>query len=154
MTTLICTVGLPRSGKSTWTKQMAETYGYPFVNLDSIRLALHGTIFDVNREIEVISIAKIMVKSLVYEGYKVIIIDETNLRRKYRLSWQSFMPNTKAIFKVFNIKKEECIKRAYLSNRKYLLPVIERMNKEYEPLASYEENYDLVGFKPSNDIFY
>lgn len=38
MKKLILTIGLPRSGKSTWAKQQ----GCPVVNPDSIRLALHG----------------------------------------------------------------------------------------------------------------
>jgi len=38
MKILILTVGLPRSGKSTW----AAKKGFPIVSPDAIRLAMHG----------------------------------------------------------------------------------------------------------------
>ena len=41
MKTLILTVGLPRSGKSTWALQQ----GHPVVNRDGIRKALHGEVY-------------------------------------------------------------------------------------------------------------
>jgi predicted kinase len=41
MKILILTVGLPRSGKSSWSRQQT----FPVVNPDSIRLALHGLRF-------------------------------------------------------------------------------------------------------------
>ncbi|KKK82651.1 hypothetical protein LCGC14_2801230, partial [marine sediment metagenome] len=41
MKKLILTVGLPRSGKSTWARKQ----GHPIVNPDSIRLALYGEPF-------------------------------------------------------------------------------------------------------------
>ena len=42
MKEIIVTVGLPRSGKTTWAREQ----GYPIVNPDSIRLSLHGKRFE------------------------------------------------------------------------------------------------------------
>ena len=47
---LICTMGLPRSGKSTWSKKMAQKYGIPIVCPDSIRISLYARDFIVEAE--------------------------------------------------------------------------------------------------------
>ena len=39
---LILTVGLPQSGKSTWSRQYAKEKGIPHVNPDSIRMSFYG----------------------------------------------------------------------------------------------------------------
>ena len=74
--TLILTVGLPRSGKSTWAMQQ----GYPVVNPDSIRLALHGHRFREESEEHVWAIAKTMVNSLFIAGHDKVIVDATNIQ--------------------------------------------------------------------------
>ena len=71
MKVLILTVGLPRSGKSTWAKKQ----GYPIINPDSIRLALHGEHFIEDAEPMVWTIAMYMTKALFLAGHNKIIID-------------------------------------------------------------------------------
>ena len=66
---LFLTVGLPRSGKSTW----ALSQNLPVVSPDAIRLALHGLAFDAKRETEVWDIAMMMVRSLFLAGHKNVI---------------------------------------------------------------------------------
>ncbi len=85
MKTLILTVGLPQSGKSTWARQQ----GLPIVNPDSIRLALHGKPFIGLAEPFVWAIAKVMVRSLFIAGHDDVIVDATNTTRARRDDWKS-----------------------------------------------------------------
>jgi predicted kinase len=121
MNTLILTVGLPRSGKSTW----AKSTGLPIVNPDAIRLALHGHNYITDAEPMVWVIAKYMVRALFLSGHNEVILDATNLTKKRRDEW---IGPWNIEYKLFtHVSKEECIKRAINSNREDLIPVIERM---------------------------
>lgn len=129
---LICTVGLPRSGKSTW----ARSQGYPIVNPDSIRLAIHGQRFVSSAEPLVWATAKIMVRSLFLAGHNTVILDATNTTRNRRQEWISNEWGT--FFKVVHTPREECERRANLENDSEILPVIYRMSKQFEPVESPE----------------
>jgi len=120
------TIGLPRSGKSTWSRKAK----YPIVNRDSIRLALHGQPYISQAEPMVTAIERYMVKSLFYAGHKGVILDATNLKKKYRDAWIS--DEWQIVYKIFNTSKDECIKRAIADGKEYLIPVIERMDEEKE----------------------
>ena len=124
MTTLILTVGYPRSGKSTWARSMR----LPIVNRDSIRLALHGKPYLQEAEDMVTVIQDYMVKSLSLAGHDVIILDATHLDMKYINRWYDKGYDVK--FKVFDTPKLECIKRATKSDKPYLIPIIEKMDNE------------------------
>lgn len=84
--TLYLTVGLPRSGKSTW----AESTGWPIVNRDSIRYAIGGTIRYFEAEDKVNEIERIMIKALFCAGHKKVIVDATHLKQKYIDGWDKF----------------------------------------------------------------
>lgn len=127
--TLVLTVGLPYSGKSTW----AEAQGVPVVNPDSIRLALHGNRYVADAEPYVWAIAKTMVKALFLAGHTVVILDATNNTRKRREQWQSGEWHT--AYKTFNAVVDLCIDRAKAADDAYILPVIERMWKDQEPIT-------------------
>ncbi len=124
MKILILTVGLPRSGKSTWSRKQ----GNPIVNPDSIRLALYGQSFIEDAEPMIWCIAKYMVKALFLAGHNKVILDATNLTKKGRAFWESREWTRQ--FKFFNASKEECIKRAILDNRRDLLLIIVKMDEE------------------------
>jgi len=126
--TLICTVGLPRSGKSTWAKEQ----GVPIVNPDSIRLAVYGQAYWAPGEKMVWAIVEIMVKSLFSAGCSIVILDATGTIYEHRLQWQSEDWDT--FFKVFDTDLETCIDRAIADNRQDLIPIIQRMAENYEPL--------------------
>ena len=100
MKKLILTVGLPRSGKTTWAKKM----NFPIVNPDSIRLALHGNQFITEAEPMVWEIAKYMVKSLFLAGHNTVILDATNTTVKKRKEWLS--KEYDCYFKVFKTYSE------------------------------------------------
>jgi predicted kinase len=129
---LIVTVGIPRSGKSTWSRES----GFPIVNPDSIRLALHGKTFLPERENEVWHIARMMVSSLFLAGHRVVVLDATNITRLRRNEWVS--PNWQTNYKVFTTDKSTCIERAIDGNREDLVPVIERMASQFDPLGADE----------------
>ena len=126
--TLVLTIGLPRSGKSTW----ALTRGFPIVNPDSVRLALHGQAFIAEAESMVWTIAKYMVRALFLAGHDTVILDATNVTRKRRDDWWSTEWIRK--YKVFNASAATCIKRARKGGREDLVPIIERMAEQLEEL--------------------
>lgn len=136
--TLIVTVGLPRSGKSTW----ARTQPYPIVNLDSIRLALHGSRFIQSAEPHVAAISRTMVSALFFAGHPTVIFDATNVARHRRNVWAS--PRWKLRFALVGTSPAECIRRAELENDQDIIPVIRRMANEWEDLTPEEMNGAII----------
>lgn len=125
---LVLTMGLPRSGKSTWARQQ----GVPIVNADAIRLALHGQAFIGLAEPFVWAIAKVMVRALFIAGHDRIILDATNVTKSRRNEWKSSSWTRE--YQVFNTSKEECLQRALDTDQDYLVPIIEKMATDWEPL--------------------
>jgi len=124
--TLICMVGLPRSGKTTSARGMR----YPIVNPDSIRLALHGARFISLAEPFVWAIAKVMVRALFLAGHITVILDATNTTRKRREEWMSDDWSTE--FAVVPTSREDCIARATAMGDTEIIPIIEKMAAQYE----------------------
>ena len=124
MKTLILTIGLPRSGKSTWAKKT----GFPIVNRDAIRLALHGQPFLKEAESMVTAIEDYMVKSLFLAGHNFVIVDATHLKKRYIERWISDEWKVKA--KIFLTPEEVCVQRAKDTDKEYLIPIIRKMIEE------------------------
>jgi len=137
---LILTVGLPRSGKSTW---VSKQNGIPIVNPDSIRLALHGQRFIAEAEGFVWAIAKTMTKSLFLAGHDKVIIDATNTTKERRNFWRS--KSWDRYFVVFTTPADICFNRAFLTFPD-LEPVIEKMQQNWET-PTYEEGDDVIGIE-------
>ena len=134
MKTLILTVGLPRSGKSTWAKEYTKKKGYPIVNKDSVRLALYGKRFLPEAEEMIHAITKIMVKALFNAGHDTIIIDETNITRKRRNAWKLF-DDIRVCFKVFDVDIKVLKQRAISTKQDDLVEVIDKMTEKFEELT-------------------
>lgn len=132
---LIATVGLPYSGKSTW----AVSQPWTVVSPDAIRLALHGQRFCREAEPMVWVIAKLMVRSLFLAGHSVVVLDATNLQRKYRDDWKS--PDWDLRFKAILTPLEYCLERAQRADDQYILPIISRMAETQEPLGDDERQW-------------
>jgi predicted kinase len=132
--TLILTVGLPRSGKTSWT----EGKYIPVVNPDAIRLALHGTAFIPDAEKMIWVIAHYMVKALFIAGHDTVVVDATNTTRKRREAWKG--DDWVRKYHVIDTSKEECIARCApdRSNRPDLIPIIEKMAEQFEPVEDDE----------------
>lgn len=120
---LILTVGLPRSGKSTWAIQQ----NLPIVNRDSIRLALYNQPYIQEMENFVSLIEQTMVKSLFNAGHNKIILDATHLKMKYIESWKE---KYLVELKYFDTPIKTCKQRAIDTNKEYLIDVIDRMINE------------------------
>jgi predicted kinase len=124
---LICTVGLPRSGKSTWAKATE----WPIVNPDSIRLALHGQRFFGPAEPLVWAIAHLMVEALRLAGNEAVILDATNVQQKRRAEWEAAYPGALE-YRLVPTPPEVCIARAMAQNDAEIIPVIERMAQQWD----------------------
>lgn len=129
---LILTVGLPRSGKTTWAKRQSV----PIVNPDSIRLALHGQRFQAEAEPFVWAIAKVMVRALFLAGHTCVILDATNTTTKRRDEWIDKAWETR--FQHFTAPKTVCDARALAMGDNYILPIIAKMAAQFEPLTPHE----------------
>jgi predicted kinase len=127
MKTLLMTVGLPRSGKTSW----AKAQGHPIVNPDSIRLALHGQRFLKEAEPMVWVMAKYMVASLFLAGHNTVILDATNTTMARRDEWidkrwvREMIP--------MYAGKDACIERARALGDDDIIPIIEKMDAQFEP---------------------
>ncbi|HEY9299841.1 MAG TPA: AAA family ATPase [Phormidium sp.] len=135
---LILTVGLPRSGKSTWSRKT----GFPIVNPDSIRLALYGQPFLREAEPMVWTMTRYMIKSLFLAGHQIVILDGTNYTKKFRDEWYNPHQWT-CHFKRFNATAQVCIERAEATGTEYLIPVIEKMSAGFEPLTDFEKKTEI-----------
>lgn len=124
MKTLIMTVGLPKSGKSTWAKEQ----GIPIVNPDSIRLALHGHDYIQSAEPFVWAIAHTMVQALFCAGHDKVILDACNCTEKRRNEWILELENYQVEFVLFTADADLCIFRAEKENNNHMIPVIKRMS--------------------------
>lgn len=132
---LVATVGLPRSGKTTW----ARSQSYPIVNPDSIRLELHGQAFRPETERHVWAIAHTMVGCLFRAGHKVVILDATNTTRNRRDEWKD--SRWGLFFKYIDTPAKMCLDRAINGGRDDLIPVIVRMDNSLELLGPDESRW-------------
>lgn len=132
MNTLYATVGLPRSGKSTW----AVDSGLPVVSPDAIRLALTGQPFVPVAEPMVWGVAQTMVRSLFLAGNDSVILDSTNVTMRRRSVWYGNDLWT-TVFVPFETPVEECLSRLTDDNQ-YLIEVIHRMDEEFERVQPME----------------
>lgn len=123
---LICTVGLPRSGKSTWAREQ----DVPIVSRDSIRLSLHGHQFIELAEPIVKAIAKVMVRSLFLAGHHIVIVDEDNTTDERRMFWVE--KEWLTYWKVFTTPAAECRRRA--GDDQALIKTIDRMHQAWESI--------------------
>lgn len=143
MKRLLCTVGLPQSGKSSWAKLQA----CPIVCPDAIRLAMHARAYFAPMEPWTWAMAYTMTEALFQAGHETVIFDATNTTRKrrdaLRLQGDTFgehpnMLGWSCTFVLFQTSRSVCIERATRTGRLDLIPVIERMAEVFEPLGSDE----------------
>ena len=138
---LIATCGLPRSGKTTWITSIRDPHGGPpIVSPDAIRLALHGQAFLSTAEPIVWGVAPLMVASLFQAGHRLVVVDATNITRRRRDMWRD--PRWVVAFHHVDTPAEECLRRARAEGNENLAKVIEKMAKEWEPLAADELRWD------------
>lgn len=130
MKTVRMLIGLPRSGKSTYTEEMKN--GAVVLSADRLRLLLYGQRFYRGGEAVMWSFHDIVYKLMLEQGID-IIIDETNVmasRRKYYIDLaKEYGYTINGIW--FKTSVEECCQRAINTNQQDLIPVIHQMNGKF-----------------------
>ena len=133
---LIMTVGLPRSGKSTWCKKMAAERGWPIVCPDAVRWALYGRRWWAPGEKQVWAASYLMARSLFLAGHDTVLLDSTSTTREARNFWK---PGDDLLWTLryheILTASHVCIRRAKETLQEDLIPVIERMVNNWEPLG-------------------
>lgn len=137
MKTLVALHGLPRSGKSTITRQLRKHLGCPVVNADAVRLALHGQRYQRLAEPFVFAIREVMVRALFEAGHDIVLYDETNYSRSARDRMKSDQWRT--VYLEVPTPPDVCKERAIATGQPDLLPVIDAMWARHEPLGDDEE---------------
>jgi predicted kinase len=122
MKKLILTVGLPKSGKTTW----ALKQGHPVVNRDAIRLALHSRQYLQAAEDMVTVIETYMVNSLFLAGHDTVIVDATHLKQEYIDRWNYGDWDLQT--HIIDTPAEVCIERAKAIGNWDLVSIIEAMD--------------------------
>lgn len=109
-------------------------HGIPIVNPDSVRLAIHGQRFCLQAEQFVWATVNAMIRSLFLAGHDQVILDATNIKRKLRdtISFNG----CKVAF--YHVDTHVNICRERSRDDAEILPVIERMVVEFEPLGDDE----------------
>ena len=127
---LILTVGLPRSGKSTWALKQE----CPVVASDAIREAIFGKLWWPPGEHQVMMTARTMVRSLFFAGHNKVIFDSINVTEQSRRFW---LPTDDCMWelehKLVATAPHVCRQRAIDCNQEYLAPVIDQIAKWWEP---------------------
>lgn len=122
MNKLILTIGLPRSGKSTW----ALKQGCPIVASDAIRLSMFGKLWWPPGEQQVMAAARTMVRALFFAGHSTVIFDSISLTQESRKFW---LPTSDCPwvleYLLMQTPADVCIERAVATGLDYLVPVIQ-----------------------------
>ena len=147
-------VGLPASGKSTWTKWVCEGWGAVCVSSDAIRAELYGDEAIQGKPAEVFKIAKDRIVHWLNKG-KDVILDATNMSSKRRIAMlRELKQRAKQSFyaecQVFATPIEICVERDAERDRTVGRSVIEEMAKHFE-VPYYHEGWDYIGLHCSED---
>lgn len=134
---LVVMVGYPRAGKSTWVREWYIPNGYSAVSRDMIRHVLRS-----KHDSEALShftdaIVYAAADSLLAMGNKVVV-DSTHSTRRHRDHWL----RRGALFHYISTPIETCLERARgQSNACDIVPVIQRMALDFDPLEEYEPQW-------------
>jgi len=140
MNKIILTVGLPRSGKTTWAKNQ----GLPIVSPDGIRVSIHGQRYYLPAESLVWVFVHIMIEALLRAGHESIIVDACHCTARRRDQYNKH--NAEVMTHVIETNPETCIGRARKTQDEMIIPTIERMATEWD--LPRPESWD--GWQPEN----
>lgn len=153
---LYFTIGLPRSGKSTycdlWVREspviITNTWGGPrgkvsrprvMVAGDDFRFALHANNYIPDSEPMVFAMMDIAIRAHIHRGIDVIV-DETATTEGTIKRYLRIDPEATPVW--VNTPVDVCKQRAIETNRSYLIPPIERLAAQFEKLkAEWPHNF-------------
>lgn len=134
-------IGLPCSGKTTYRKKLK---GFETISRDDFREEL----IEKNENL----VSEMFNKKLLnaFLNNKNIIIDNTNLKRKYRKVFinEAIKNNYELEIIIFDLKKEDLLSNS--KKRNFDFNIIEKMNKKYEKFKITE----ILNYKFSMEVFY
>ena len=142
---LVLTVGLPRSGKTSWIRNFVEHEGQPIgiVCPDDIRKAMYGERFIKGMEPFVWAVVPVVIRSMFMSVYDIVVLDATSITRASRDKWQS-PGEWDTYFKLIDTPPSECIDRSFKVDGGYhktMKGVIERMAEQFEDLGTDEKRW-------------
>lgn len=136
--TLLLMVGIPYSGKTTQARKFSRALNAPIVSPDAIRVGLSGERYQQPLEPTVWWVARMMARALFLAGHRTVIIDATNTTKDRREEWRG--PEEWEV-RCYEVEPEfgedhveTCKMRAQEAGDVEILPVIERMADQYEPV--------------------
>lgn len=153
MNKLIMLIGLPASGKSTWSSKYMECHeNTELVSSDSIREEVFGNVNDQKHNGEVFNIVHKRVVSAIKNG-RDVVLDSTNLSRKRRIGFLKSIPDCSAEAIIFAIPFEFCCKRNAARDRVVPQVAMDRMYRSFQP-PHYAEGFDEINIitEGSNNI--
>lgn len=150
MKLLIAMMGLPRSGKSTICKDLSKKFGWPIVNRDAIRLAVHGQDYEPKAEPLIKTLDIYFIRSLFLAGHDYVLCDETNYSEAARAHLKD--PSWQTVFYPVLTPPDVCKQRAIETKREYLLPVIDEMYSRYTELD--ENDFRLKEVTPEGKLVF
>lgn len=157
MNKLIMLIGLPASGKTSFTKTLQCSYkndDIEIISSDAIRKELFGSEEEqkYNNKVfeEVYKRARFSI-----QHKKITVIDATNLNRKRRINFIKTMPKCEVEAVLFAIPFELCCERNAARERVVPQEAMERMYRSFQP-PHYAEGFDdiqIVGAKDFDTMY-
>lgn len=142
---LIMMVGLPCSGKSTYSQKLAEEHSATVFSSDVLRAELFGDINEQSRNNELFVELHKRIKNCLASG-KSAIYDACNHHYKERMAFLQQLNKIpcEKICVVMATPYEECIRRSKARERKVPEYVIEKMYRQFDPPYWYEGWDDII----------
>lgn len=142
---LIMIMGLPASGKSTWSKRIVlESKGQlKRVNKDDLRDMLDGGVWSIENEKHIIKIRDNLIIHYLSHGFSVVV-DDTNLAPKHEITLQAIAKTFNAEFEVksfMHVPLLECIKRDLARPNSVGERVIRSMFVQSRIVDNYRQEY-------------
>lgn len=137
-------VGLPCSGKSTISKELAEKYDATIFSSDELRVEMFGNVNDQDHNQELFVELHKRIKNCLRDG-KSAVYDATNLNYKKRMAFLAELKNIpcEKICVLMATPYEECLRRNSKRERKVPEYVIKRMYMSFDMPHTFE-GYDEI----------
>lgn len=130
MSRFIFSIGIPRSGKSTYLKNLSKSIENCIIlSGDSFRYAITGERFNLNSELHVRASLVAAARALLLDGYNVIL-DETNTSEYNQKQLLDLHESPEII--LIHSPIYVCVERAIECNQRDLIPSIHRMQENLE----------------------